>query len=256
VVDGLVVKVLRRNDLVDNLFLDLLTEVLDLDMLVVLGTDNNSVNAKRDNGTTIVLVLDGNLGLGVRPEPLESAVLALSRHLGVQGVCKLEGERKEFGGLVSGITEHDTLVTSTELLKSLIVVKTLSDIGGLGLESVHDVASLVVETLGGVIVANVLDSIANSLLVVDLSLGGDFAKDENHTSLGSGLASDLGERVSPQAGIEDGIGDLVGNLVGMTLTDRLGGEKESALVGTVTVDDSNHFVGRVEDLDSGEEVED
>ena len=44
-------------------------------------------------------------------------------------MCELKSQWEELRGLVGGITEHDTLVTSTELLKSLIVVKTLGDLG-------------------------------------------------------------------------------------------------------------------------------
>ena len=58
-----------------------------------------------------------------------------------------EGSGGGARGLVSGITEHDTLVTSTELLKGLIVVKTLSDIGRLLLDGNKNVAGLVVEAL-------------------------------------------------------------------------------------------------------------
>jgi hypothetical protein len=192
---------------------------------------------------------------------------------------KDNSEGEELGSLIGGITEHDSLVSSTELLQSGIVVKTLSDIGGLLLNGDQDIAGLVVETLGGVIVADVLDSTTDDLLVVKAGLGGDFTKDHDHTSLGGGLASDLkgpessgflnleadkgvefylGERVLGQASIENGVGNLVTergdiqsvfrglrnsdcghirDLVGVTLSDGLGGEKESSLVLG-----SSHFV--------------
>jgi hypothetical protein len=38
-----------------------------------------------------------------------------------------------------------------------------------------------------------------------MGLGGDLTEDHDHTSLGCGLASDLGKRVLCEAGIEDGI---------------------------------------------------
>ena len=90
------------------------------------------------------------------------------------------------------------------------------------LNSDEQVASLVVEALGRVIVANVLDGVADNLLVIKTGVGGDFTKDHNHAGLGGGLAGDLGERVLGQAGIEDGVGDLIGDLVRVTLTDGLG----------------------------------
>ena len=79
-----------------------------------------------------------------------------------------------------------------------------------------------------------------------MRLGGYFTEDHDHPGFGSGLTSDLGERVLLQAGIKlrkirqrdwysDGTGDthnsvrdLIANLVWMTLADRLGGEEEVA----------------------------
>ena len=217
--DGLVIEVLGGDDLLDDLLLDLLAELLSGDGLGVLGRDDDSVDSLGDDGTVVVLVLNGDLGLGVGPQPWDGAVAAGSAHLSVKLVCQLKGQWEELRGLISGITEHDTLVTGTELLKSLVVVKTLCDIGGLLLDGDENVASLVVEALGGVIVTDVLDGATDDLLVVKLGLGGDLTEDHHHTGLGCGLASDLGERVLSQAGIEDGIGDLISDLVWVALTD-------------------------------------
>lgn len=148
-------------------------------------------------------------------------------------MSELKGEGEQLGGLVSGIAEHDTLVTGTKLLKSLVVVQALGDIGRLLLNGDEQVESLVVEALGGVIVADILDGVTDDLLVVDVSAGRDLTEDHDHAGLGGGLASDLGQRVLSQAGIENGIRDLISNLVGVTLANRLGlikkGRKEDGL---------------------------
>lgn len=238
VVDGLVIQVLGWDNLLDDLLEDLLAELLSGDCLGVLGRDDNGVDTEWDNGTTIVLVLNGDLGLGIWSQPWDGTVTAGCGHLSVELVGKLEGEWEELWGLVGGITEHDTLVTGTELLKSLVVVKTLGNIWGLLLNGNQDVASLVVESLGGVVVSDVLDGITDNLLVVELGLGGNLTENHDHTGLGGSLASNLGERVLSQAGIEDGIGDLISDLIWVSLTDRLGGEQESAGVVVVTTDGS------------------
>jgi hypothetical protein len=209
VVDGLVIEHVRGDDLLDDLLLDLLSELFGGDVLAVLGGDNHGVNAERHNGTAVVGVLDGDLRLGVGPQPGESAVLAGGGHGRVQLVGEEDGKRKELGGLVGGISEHDTLVTGTELLESLLVVQTLGDVGRLLLNGNEDVAGLVVEALVGAVVANVLDRIADNFLVVEVCLGGDLAEDHDHTGLGGRLTGDLGERVLPEAGIEDGVRDLI-----------------------------------------------
>jgi hypothetical protein len=222
VVDGVVVKVLLGDDLLDDLLLKLLAELLGGDIGRVLGGDDNGVDALGNNSAVVVLVLNGDLGLGVGPQPWERAVTAGSRHGSVELVGEEEGEGEQLGGLVGSITEHDTLVTGTELLEGLIVVKTLGDIGGLLLNGDEEVKGLVVETLLGVIVTDVLDGVTDDLLVVEPGLGGNLTEDHDHTGLGGSLASNLGEGVLLQAGIEDGIGDLIGNLIGVTLADRLG----------------------------------
>jgi hypothetical protein len=230
VVDGLIAEVLGGDDLLDDLLLDLLSELLGGDVGRVLSRDNDGVDTLRDNGTVVVLVLDGDLGLGVGSEPGEGAVTASSGHGSVELVSEEESKGEELRGLVSGITEHDTLVTSTELLKSLLVVETLSNVRGLLLNGDKQVAGLVVKTLLGVIVTDVLDGITDNLLVVKLGLGGDLTEDHDHTGLGGSLTSNLGEGVLAKAGIEDGVGNLISDLVGVTLTNGLGGEEERTLV--------------------------
>lgn len=208
-VDGLVVEVLGGDDLLDDLLQDLLAELLGGDVLGVLGRDDNGVNAERDNGTAVVLILNGNLGLGVRAQPGEGAVVAGLLHGGVELVGEEEGQGQELGGLVGGISEHDTLVTGTEVLEGVVVVEALSDIGRLLLNGDEDVACLVVEALLGAVVANVLDGIADNLLVVEVGLGGDLTEDHDHTGLSGRLASNLGEGVLLEAGIENGVRDLI-----------------------------------------------
>jgi hypothetical protein len=222
VVDGLLVKVLSGDDLLDDLLLDLLSQLLGGDLLAVLGRHNDGINSKRDNGTVVVLVLNGDLGFGVRSEPWDAAITASGSHGSVELVCQLKGQWEKLWGLVGGISKHDTLVTGTKLLKSLIVVKTLSDIWGLLLNGDQKVAGLVVEALGRVIVTNVLDGITDGLLVVEFGLGGNLTKDHDHTSLGGSLASDLGEGILTQAGIENGIRDLISDLIGVALSNGLG----------------------------------
>lgn len=220
VVDGLVVKEVGWDDLLDDLLEDLLSQLLGRDGVSVLGGYDDGVDANGDHGTTVLLVLDGDLGLGVGSQPAQGAVPAGLRHGGVELVGEDQSQRHELRGLVGSVTEHDTLVTSTMVL-DVTVVKTLSNVGRLLLNSDEDVAGLVVESLLGVIVTDVLDGVSDDLLVVELSLGGDLTEDHDHTGLGGGLTGDLGVRVLLETGIEDGIGDLVADLVWVTLTDGL-----------------------------------
>jgi hypothetical protein len=205
VVDGLVVKVLGRDDLLDDLLKDLLSELLGGNVLAVLGGHDNGVDANGDNGTAVVSVLDGDLRLGVGAQPGQRAVVASLLHGGVELVREQQSQGEQFWGLVRGIAEHDALVTGTELLHGLLIVQTLGNVGRLLLNGDENVARLVVEALVGAVVANVLDGVADDLLVVEMGLGGDLAKDHDHARLGGSLAGNLGERVLLEAGIEDGV---------------------------------------------------
>lgn len=147
VVDGLVIKILGRDGFLDDLLQDLPPQLLGGDVLRVLGRDDDGVNTLGDDSAVIMLVLDGDLGLGVGSEPRESAITTGSSHVGVQLVGKNDGQGEELGGLISGISEHDTLVTGTKLLKSLLVVEPLGNVLGLLLNGNQDVAGLVVEAL-------------------------------------------------------------------------------------------------------------
>lgn len=103
-VDGLVVQVLSGDDLLDDLLKDLLAELLGVDFGAVLGGNDNGVDALGDDGTAVVLVLNGDLGLGVGSQPGEGTVVSGLGHGSVELVGELDGKRKELGGLVSGIT--------------------------------------------------------------------------------------------------------------------------------------------------------
>ena len=223
-VDGIVVKVLLRDDLLDDLLLDFLAKLLGGDVGRVLCAHDNSVNALGHDCTSVVLVFHGDLSLGIRSQPLQRAIVPRIRHGRVELVRQLDSQRQVLRRLIRSIPKHDTLITRTQLLQRLLVVQTLRDIGALLLNGNEDIAGLVVEALLRAVVANVLDGLTNDLLVVDAGLGGDLAEDHDHAGLGGCLASYLGEGVILEGGIEDGIGDLVGNLVGVTLTDGLGGE--------------------------------
>ena len=221
-VDGVVVEILGRDSLLDDLIENLFAEELGGDVVAVLSRDDNGVDTNGDDGTVVVLVLNGDLGLGVGTEPRETTITASGRHGGVQLVGEQQGKREELRGFVGGISEHDTLITGTKIFEALVELETLRNIGRLLLNGDSKMEGLVVKTLGRVIVADILDNIADNLLVVELGLGGDLTKDHNHTSLGRGLASDLGEGIICQAGVKDGVRDLITDLVRMAFTYRLG----------------------------------
>lgn len=93
-VDGLVIQVLRGDNSLDDLLLDLFAQLLSGDVLTMLGADNNCVHSDRHNSAVVVFVLNGDLSLGVRSEPWQASVAAGSRHGSVKLVRQLQGQRE------------------------------------------------------------------------------------------------------------------------------------------------------------------
>jgi hypothetical protein len=201
VIDSALVTEMRGDDLLDDLFQDFLPQVLGGDIIGVLGRNDDGVDSDGGDCTTVALVLDGHLGLGVRSKPGEGFGSSGHGERLVEFVGENDGKGHQFFGFGCGVSEHETLITGTMVFEGTMV-KTLGDIGGLLLNRDENVAGLVVKTLVGMVVSDVLDGVSDDLLVVDLGLGRDFAKDHDHSGLGSGLAGDLGGRVLLQAGIE------------------------------------------------------
>ena len=122
------------------------------------------------------------------------------------------GQGHEGLRLIGGISEHDSLVTGTDVLQ-LGGIDRLGDIGGLLLDGHNHVAGAVVQTLGDVVVADVLQGLTDDQLVVNGGRGGDLTEDHDHAGLGAGLAGNTRGGVLTDAGIQHGVGDLITDLV-------------------------------------------
>ena len=200
-VDGPIIKQVLRDNLLDDLFQDFLPEVLRRNLLSVLRGDDDGIYAQRDGRATVLLVFDRDLGLGIRAKPRQEARAACRGHGRIELVGEHDGEWHILWRLIGGIAKHDPLVSRAVILEGAMV-ETLGNVGGLLFNGDEDVAGLVVKALLRVVVANVLDGIADDFLVVELGLGRDLAKDHDHARLGSRLAGDLRRRVLFKAGIE------------------------------------------------------
>ncbi|KAJ6686776.1 hypothetical protein OIU79_016514 [Salix purpurea] len=120
-------------------------------------------------------------------------------------------QRHILRGLISGITKHVALVTSTNLLWALgkVTVDTLSNIRALLLNVNQYFALVSIKTniIGNK--SNVTACVTNNLFIVYLSFGGDLSKDHDHVCLCTCLTSNLAVRVLLKAGIEHRIRDLI-----------------------------------------------
>ena len=139
VVDGLRSEVLGWDDNLDYLLHEGGVHFLVGDVWGVLGRDDDSVDVDRNDGATVLLVEAGDLGLGVRTQPSEGAVLTEPGHLNVEAVREGGGERHAFLGLVGGVAKHETLVTSADVF--------VGDLGGCvgGVDTLGDVHGLLLD---------------------------------------------------------------------------------------------------------------
>ena len=142
-----------------------------------------------------------------------------------------DGQRHELGRLVDGEAEHHPLVARAELVRidALAglerVVDALRDLGRLRLDGRDDAAGLVVESRGGIGVADVPDDITDEPLEIYVAVRRDLAEHEDGAGGRGRLARDARIRVLAQELVEDRVGHLVAELVGVALGDGLAREE-------------------------------
>lgn len=116
-IDGLVIEILGRDDRLDDMLHKLCLELLLGKLLSVLCGDDNSVDTDRNRTAVIHSVLDGNLGLSIRSNQWAHAIFTDFSELGTKRCGKVVCERHERLSLVSGISKHDSLITSSDIFK-------------------------------------------------------------------------------------------------------------------------------------------
>ena len=136
-----------------------------------------------------------------------------------------DGRGHEHVGLVGRVAEHQALIART-LLALVLAVDALRDVRGLLADDVeHPAAGAVEAHLRGV-VADIEHGLADERLDVDPGARGDFARNDDDTSLDQSLTGHATARILREDGIQHGVRDLIGHLVGMPLGDGLGGEEK------------------------------
>jgi len=141
----------RVDDVLGYRFLDL--SVADIGR--VLSGQNNLFNDLRPS----LLVPNGYLALGVRPEPWHSAVFANFSLFFNQPVGKPDGQGHQFRGLIHRKPKHHTLVACPEVVTTAL--NRLFDVTALPVQAVFEFEAVAVEAYSVVDIANVSDCIAD-----------------------------------------------------------------------------------------------
>jgi len=171
------------NDLVDDLFDKLLTNLFIGDRWVMLGGNEDIVDSNWLHITIgQLLVLNDNLRLAVRSQPRKISVLSLdghflAKHVGEDVRVRMEGLGVPF---VCSITEHQSLITSAHVHLVLVGVYSISNLRALHLGVDDHLAVVAVNSDFLTCEPNLLQHSSGNLLEVDLGLvDGNFSKQNN-----------------------------------------------------------------------------
>ena len=212
---GVGIQQLRRDHVADDVLVDGRMQILVGDLVVMLRRNHHRLHANR----LAVVELHGDLRLAVGSQVGHGPVPPDLAQPHAQLVRHHDGKRHELRCVVARVAEHEALVAGAPGGHPHV------DVGGLAVHAAQDGAGVAVETVGGVVVADVADGLAGDAGEVDDGLGGDLTGDEGQAGGDQGLASHPPLRVRLQNRVQDGVGDLVRHLVGVPFGDRLGREK-------------------------------
>ena len=216
---GVLIQQLSGDDFAHNVLDQVIVDGLLVHIGAMLGGQNDGIDA---NGLA-VHVFNGHLRLAVGTQVGQQAVLAHLGQLTGQAMRQRDGHGHQFLGLVAGIAEHHALVAGTGVVLSALaagfqrIVNAHGDVGRLLIQ--HDLYStgLGVKTAGAVLVADLGNGVADDLVVLNGSLGGDLTHHQHHAGGGNGLACNAGHGVLCKMCIQDSVGDGVADLIGMAL---------------------------------------
>ena len=142
-----------------------------LDEVVVLGGDNDGVNA---HGRAVVVVFDGHLALRVGAQV--SHLLALTAYVGQHlqdAVCQVKRKGHVVLGLIGGIAEHHALVAGT-LFHGVLALHAAVDVGALLVNGAQHAARVALEHVLALGITDFLDDLAGNELEVHIGFGFHF----------------------------------------------------------------------------------
>ncbi len=160
--------------------------------LGVLAGDHHRVDADR---LVVLVVFHCDLGFAVGPEVRKGAVLADFGQLLTELVRQENGSRHQVLIFVGRIAEHHALVAGAT------GVNAHGDVAGLLVDAGDHGAGIGVETVESVVIADGGDDAAHQRLEINVSLGGDFAGDDDQAGCGQGFAGYTAVGIFFQTGI-------------------------------------------------------
>jgi len=164
---------LSRADLLDDLLDQSLSDFSIIDGGVVLGGDEDVENLDRLEVLSLcsLLVLNNDLRFAVGSEPSDLATMSLSSHLHVDSAGELMRERVEslLIVLVGSVAEHNSLISSADVLELLGADDRVSDVSILSFDDGDKSQFVSVHSLFPGVEADVVNSLTSNCLEVNFS---------------------------------------------------------------------------------------
>ena len=190
------------------------------------------------HGPVIFIILHSNLALSVGTKVRQCAVLAYLCKLSGELVGQADGIRHIFFRLVGRVAEHHALVSGADgvqlilahavlcalsgrflLLRLQRLVNAHGDIGRLLVQNHHHTAGVGIKPIIGFGIADFAHRIADDLLDVHISIGGNFAHNHHQSGGGAGLTGHTAHGVFLHQRVQHRIGNRVTHFIGMSLCD-------------------------------------
>jgi len=132
--------------------------------------------------------------------------------------------------LISSISNHETLISSTNIFVFLANMNSFSYFSWLLIEGNHNAGILVVKTFFNIVITNFFDGLSDNLLIRHQRVSrADFTENHHESVLAGRLTSNLGIRIFCQACIKDRVRNVVAKLIRMSNRNRLRWEEEVIL---------------------------
>jgi len=184
-------------DLLDDLVNEGGADGLVVDIGAMLGGDKDVENSDGLQSSVGVFVFQDNLRFAVGSQPWDLSGVAESGHFLVDFARKLVRVRVEslLIPFISGISEHDSLITSTEVIFVGHSVDGSGDVGILSFDNLNDFAFGAIETICDRGKSNLHGSVSGTLFEVNL-LGSDvgLSHEADDVRLASSLHCNLSRR--------------------------------------------------------------
>mmetsp|Transcript_2108 Transcript_2108/g.3140 ORF Transcript_2108/g.3140 Transcript_2108/m.3140 type:complete len:265 (-) Transcript_2108:102-896(-) len=223
-------EVLVRNNFTNNMLHQVRSDLFVGHFRCVLGRNQDCVYFGWCEKSTVSSVLHSDLRLSIRADPREYALLANLGESVAEFCRKCVSEWHQSVRLISGVAEHDSLVSSSDLHVLLSFMYSRSDLVALLVNLLLDSAGLEIEPLCFIIKSDVFYNPPDHLLVIHSRRRRDLPKCHHQSRLARGLACNLRLRVLFKASIQDRVGHLITELIRMPFIHRLRRKQERHLV--------------------------